>query len=104
LNEQRIKKLESIGIEWKIKDKLTWEQWYALAEEYYNIHGNLKIPNNFEVNGHKVGQWLVNQRHAKNNPKSGRRITQEQIERLDKIGMVWNVRKQEREKEDERTN
>ena len=56
------------------------------------------------MNGHKVGQWLVNQRHAKNNPKSGRRITQEQIERLDKIGMVWNVRKQEREKEDERTN
>lgn len=89
LDKKRIQQLESIGIEWRIKDNLTWEQWYELAEEYFNIHGNLKMPNIFEMNGHKVGQWLVNQRRAKNHPENGRKITQEQIEKLDQIGMVW---------------
>lgn len=89
LDKKRIQQLESIGIEWRIKDNLKWEQWYELAEEYFNIHGNLKMPNIFEMNGHKVGQWLVNQRRAKNHPEYGRKITQEQIEKLDQIGMVW---------------
>lgn len=89
LDEKRIQQLENIGIEWRIRDNLTWEQWYELAEEYFNIHGNLKMASTFEMNGHKIGQWLVNQRQAKNHPENGRKITQEQIEKLDQIGMVW---------------
>lgn len=89
LDEKRIQQLENIGIEWRIRDNLTWEQWYELAEEYFNIHGNLKIASTFEMNGHKIGQWLVNQRQAKNHPENGRKITQEQIEKLEQIGMVW---------------
>lgn len=89
LDEKRIQQLENIGIEWRIRDNLTWEQWYELAEEYFNIHGNLKMASTFEMNGHKIGQWLVNQRQAKNHPENGRKITQEQIEKLNQIGMVW---------------
>ena len=88
LDEKRIQQLENIGIEWRIRENLTWEQWYELAEEYFNIHGNLKIASTFEMNGHKIGQWLVNQRQAKNHPENGRKITQEQIEKLEQIGMV----------------
>ena len=36
LDKKRIQQLESIGIEWRIKDNLTWEEWYELAEEYFN--------------------------------------------------------------------
>lgn len=97
LDENRIQKLENIGMEWKINAKLTWNEWYGLAKKYYVEHGDLKIPCNFEIDGYKIGNWIVNQRSARNNPKSKRKITQEQIESLDNIGMIWNTRNRKNE-------
>lgn len=77
--------------------KLTWEEWYNLAKEYYAEHGNLRIPHDLEVDGCKIGKWIVNQRVARNNPNSGQKITLEQIERLNEIGMVWNAGRRKNE-------
>lgn len=96
LDENRIQKLESIDMEWEIRAKLTWDEWYDLAKENYAEHGDLKITCNFEIDGYKIGNWIVNQRDARNNPKSQRKITQEQIEKLDEIGMIWNMRKRKK--------
>lgn len=90
LDEERIQKLNSIGMEWSVYNKLTWDEWYDIARAYYEENGNLKIPYKLEVNGHKIGIWIFNQRDARNNPKSRRKITQDQIDKLDKIGMIWN--------------
>lgn len=93
LNEERIKKLESIGIEWRINNKLTWDEWYNLAVDYYKEHGNLSIPSKYEINGYKLGNWVSNQKVAKRHPGGHRRITPEQIGKLEAIGIEWEARK-----------
>lgn len=93
LNEERVKKLESIGIEWRINNKLTWDEWYNLAVDYYKEHGNLRMPSKYEMNGYKLGNWVSNQKVAKRHPGGHRRITPEQIGKLEAIGIEWETRK-----------
>ena len=83
----------SIGIEWRINNKLTWDEWYNLAVDYYKEHGNLRMPSKYEMNGYKLGNWVSNQKVAKRHPGGHRRITPEQIGKLEAIGIEWETRK-----------
>ena len=83
---------------------------YDKAQKYYERKGNLLVKNNYITkDGYNLGLWISNQRHAykyflmkkeytKNNMAipdeiikySTNEITQEQIDKLNMIGMIWN--------------
>lgn len=87
LTQNRIERLEAIGMVWSTSNDL-WEQNYA-ATQYYLEHGDLEVPIKYETpSGFGLGVWLGAQRAAH---KAGE-LPQEQVERLDALGMDWTNR------------
>ena len=85
LTEDEIHKLDSIGMIWDSLDYF-WEQNFKLAKEYYLTYGNLDIPTNYKsTDGKHLGNWVLRQRQLyKSNS-----LTDEQVKKLDSIGMDW---------------
>ena len=94
LSPDKIKKLESIGMVWDaaINKEETWNKWYNLAVEYYNKHGNLLVSKKHETSsGENLGIWISTIRKAYKNDN----LSPDEIEKLEAIGMVWDVREYE---------
>ena len=88
LTQNRIERLKAIGMVWSTSNDL-WEQNYAAATQYYLEHGDLEVPIKYETpSGFGLGVWLGAQRAAH---KAGE-LPQEQVERLDALGMDWTNR------------
>ena len=88
LTQNRIERLEAIGMVWSTSNDL-WEQNYAAATQYYLEHDDLEVPIKYETpSGFGLGVWLGAQRAAH---KAGE-LPQEQVERLDALGMDWTNR------------
>lgn len=88
LTQNRIERLEAIGMVWSTSNDL-WEQNYAAATQYYLEHGDLEVPIKYETpSGFGLGVLLGAQRAAH---KAGE-LPQEQVERLDALGMDWTNR------------
>ena len=85
LSPERVSRLEEIGLAWE-KNKAFWDSGYKRACEYRDKHNNLNIVITYICeDGFKLGGWLSNQ---KTRYKSGK-LTDEQIAKLEKIGIVW---------------
>ena len=97
LSEDRIKKLEKIGMMFENVNDDKWNKMYELAKKYYEHYDNLKIPkmfktiNGYEIDeeGYNLGAWINTQRFSY---KKGT-LFEDRIEKLEKIGMMWNIRK-----------
>lgn len=87
LSKQQIEKLESIGMVWDVKGK-GFSDMFELAKRYYEEHGDLLLPDKYEIDGKKVSSWIKDKRKAY---KKGT-LTEEQIEQLEAIGMIWDVK------------
>ena len=88
LKEERIAQLDELGMMWNIFDA-KWEKAFALAAAYYEENGNLNIPRFYvTAAGERLGQWVVSQQWTY--PKG--MLTDEQVERLNRIGMYWGNR------------
>ena len=88
LKEERIAQLNEIGMVWSVFDA-KWEKAYALASAYYEENGNLNIPRSYvTAAGERLGLWLASQQWAY--PKG--KLSEEQVERLNRIGMYWGNR------------
>ena len=93
LSEDRTKLLEKIGMVWSVDD-IQWYENYNLAIEYYNVNGNLLVPLRYKTtNNINLGSWISGQRKKF---KAGR-LSTDKIELLERIGMVWDVKKQARD-------
>ena len=85
LTENQIQKLDDIGMIWDSFDYF-WEQNFRLAKEYYLAHGNLDIQTNYRTkDGKHLGSWILRQRQL----YQSNSLTDEQINKLDSIGMDW---------------
>ena len=83
-NEQ-VARLDAIGMTWKSKFEIAWENGYKAARAYYNEHGNLDVPTMYVTpSGYRLGAWLADRRE---NGKE--KHTEEQQRLLDELGMVW---------------
>ena len=90
LSEEQMKRLESIGFKLEKKTARQWNEKYALARSYYEVHGNLNIPLSYSANGVKLGRWISNIRSKRKHPgSSGMVLDEERIRLLDSIGMNW---------------
>ena len=88
LTEQRIQQLDALGMSWNAFDT-RWEQGYLLAMEYSAENSDLDIPVDYVTpEGEALGKWLQNQRRAYSNGK----LSPDQINRLEAIGMYWGNR------------
>ncbi len=96
LTEERVKMLDEIGMIWDVPDYL-WEENFMECLQYYRMHGNLDIPNAYRSpRGLKIGDWIRRQRLIRNGKTKGAKLTEEQIARLDSIGMVWMSKLEQR--------
>ncbi len=93
LDEDKINKLNDIGMIWSYKR--SFNEAYEMAKKFFIQNKHLRIPYNFKtldgINeceyGYSLGNWLVQQRRRKRLGLLGK----EEIERLEEIGIVWNV-------------
>lgn len=75
------------------RKQLDFEEWYAIAKQYYDEHGNLLVPRSYEdTEGHKLGRWIERMRAVYNGKeKVSSVLTTTGIEMLNKIGMIWKL-------------
>ena len=79
--------------------KENWMYKYSLAKAYFEHHGNLEIPYSYKtLNGYEytdegiaLGIWIANQRRAYKG-QGNYKITENQIQLLEKIGMRFETR------------
>ena len=96
LTQDRIKRLEEIGFQWIPKDlDEQFEQRCRDLEAFKSEFGHCDVPKAYY---RSLGQWCIGYRTAyrrlKTNgekPKQGCYISQDRIERLEKIGFQWEV-------------
>lgn len=74
----------------------TWEDMYDRARAYYETYGDLNIPANFRTaDGYALGVWILTQRAVRKGLQRGV-LSEERIKMLNRIGMLWTVREQDR--------
>lgn len=70
----------------------SWEHYFSEASIYYATHGNLNIPKRYTTPaGLSLGEWIITQRRIRAGQRTGN-LTEQQIARLDSIGMQWSSR------------
>lgn len=92
LTGEQIEKLDSIGMRWESVRDISWERNFAAAKEYYEENGDLLVPTSDEkYSGVALGRWLAGLRSYRKNNAQSAYLTQERIDALDTIGMIWDV-------------
>ena len=75
---------------WEVHD-FVFEKFYYSAVRYVENHGDLDVPSQYvDEDGNWLGAWIDRMRRYRkeNNPN----LTDDEIERLDSIGMLWENR------------
>lgn len=84
LSSEQIKQLEDIGMDWRPLGEIAWEEHYLEAKDYFEEHGNLKMPNSYKCpNGFVLGAWVKRQRE---NEKA---LSDDKRKKLNEIKMRW---------------
>lgn len=84
LTKEQIALLTSVGMEWRSKAEKAWDRQYDEARKYYQEHGSLRISSEDEDNA-SLNRWIKTQRKKRKENK----LSDEQAERLEAIGMEW---------------
>ena len=87
MKQERIDRLNSLSMIWEKEEP--WEERFTLATEYYEEHGDLEIPPKYIVNGIWLSKWINEQKLIREGKRGNKALTNEQIQRLDSIGMRW---------------
>lgn len=89
IDKHQIYALEQIGMEWELRRRTDWDVWYGMAKEFSEQYGHLRVPAGYVVDSFPLGEWIKQQRKFYRSGKLG----QERVQRLEKIGMEWYLRK-----------
>ena len=73
--------------------RLSWDEWYRLAAEYRQVHGDLLIHRDYVCpGGEKLGRWIERQRAKYNGvPSVPGHLDRTQVALLNQIDMVWKL-------------
>ena len=75
----------------------TFNDWYELAKEYYEAHGDLNVPCDYVASdGSKLAYWLIKMRgrHA-HNPSYKGVLSPEQAKMLEEICIEWKFERED---------
>ena len=84
-----------------------WERKYALLAAYREREGHANVPRRHEEGGEQLGVWLGNQRtryqarglsEAERKAKKASPLSDEEVRRLEALGVVWDVAAEEWER------
>lgn len=81
--EDQIRQLEALGMDWRSPREKSWESAFEKANKYYKQYRHLQPPA-----GSSLFVWLSRQREYRRRGK----LTAEQIQKLDALGMQWSSR------------
>ena len=97
LTEERISRLNAIGMQWSVLEK-QWEKGYYEARKYYRANKNLEVSHaTITESGFPLGRWVYSQKLAYIGYQGRRRLTAEKVARLEAIGITWDAGKGWRE-------
>ena len=85
ISEERIKKLEALGIEWKKESR--WEKNYKLAKKYFDEHGTINIKSGSDKGLRTLQLWVNKQKRLINEKEKGKTVSSEQLQKLEAIGL-----------------
>ena len=86
---KEIKSLEGIGFVWEPQKHLGWDERFKQLKEYKEKNGHCRVPKKYKANP-QLGNWVSTQRYLYKKKNQDREtITEEQINRLEGIGFVW---------------
>lgn len=85
LTDERRKRLEAIGMDWKTSHDRQWENTYTLVKQFYIRNGSLDMLKNHKEDGVNIWEWLSSQRKAY---KAGK-LSSERQQKLRQIGMLF---------------
>lgn len=92
LTEERIKKLDELGMRWESISDMNWERNFTAATEYAKKYGDLNPKATYITeDGIRLGSWISNIRTYRKCGIQRNYLTERRIEELDKIGMVWSA-------------
>lgn len=94
LTDRQIEMLNDLGMVWQVQaSPLPFDTYYEELLRYYRREGHIRVPGNYIVpeNGCKLGKFIQRMRAIRAGTASSGFITQEQIAKLDAMGMVWNA-------------
>ncbi len=83
LTPQQIDRLNALGMCWLPSYERLWEEQFSIARSHFEATGSLRPPYPTET----LKNWISGQRR-KYNEKT---LTEEKIQRLSEIGMVWDL-------------
>lgn len=91
LTPERIAKLDAIGMIWRTKQELSWENGYMHAKCYRESQGDLNVPFQYTCpDGFPLGKWISNKRAIYAGTVQRQSLRDEQIAQLNQLGMVWS--------------
>ena len=79
--DEHKEKLDAIGFEWSIRDT-SWEVMFDKLKAFYEKEGHSLVPHHYEGST-RLSEWVYRQRQYTH------RLSEEQIEKLNKIDFVW---------------
>ena len=94
MTEERIRELESLGVELKIGLKSIWSARFQELWKYKKQLGHCLVPQRYAGNP-KLGYWVGKQRTSFRLYKDGKfsHMTEELIRELDNVGFHWKAGK-----------
>ncbi len=88
LTAEQVARLDKIGMNWKKRLELAWENGCASARRYRDSHSDLLVPVHYkDKDGFALGEWIVYNRQR----YQGGSLSDDRIERLESLGMVWDT-------------
>ena len=92
LTQVQIDKLNALGMRWESASDASWDKYFNAAKQYYETNGDLKpIATFVDENGIDLGRWIAQIRTFRKSGIRSKMLTEERIEALNSIGMIWNV-------------
>ena len=91
LDEERIAKLDALGMVWEDRGTAGWNRCFAALEQYRAARGDLDVPAAYVTeDGLALGKFVSHLRTARSTGKNGSFLTEERIRQLDGLGMIWD--------------
>ena len=83
LTPDQIKRLDNLGFSWDPRAE-QWEEGFAALQKFRKREGHCRVPTGSQEFGLNLGSWVGTQRSQK------KRLTPDQIKRLDSLGFSWD--------------
>ncbi len=92
LSEDRVAKLDALGMRWESVNDVSWERHYAACKAYHAEHGDLNVPGDYVTkDGLTLGKWIISVRNYHRNEIKSNYFTPEREQMLVDLGMIWDT-------------